>query len=290
VRVDSSGPDLRGLDPDDPRPPSQQIANHLRAAILTRRLQPGERLPSQHELAERYGVARETIKSALRILREERLTVSRQGSGVFVRARVDRPVGLRPHVEATFERPHVKVDFAGFSGETLHSLLQVPLDNIRAGRLTPQSISIRILLPDMTLPAAVPSRADTGQDDPAVRQRAERIARRSTEAIVDSVHELAALGLVDKAVAEVRAHSTATLFKLYLLNDEEAFFAFYPVVRHSVTIKGERTEIFDVLGKDVPLFHFSVSDDETSEGSQYVEQAREWFDSVWHTISREYPA
>lgn len=284
-----SRPDLQGLDPDDPRPPSQQIANHLRAAILTRRLQPGEKLPSQHELAERYGVARETIKSALRVLREERLIISRQGSGVFVRMRVDRPVGLRPHVEAAFDRSHVKIDFAGFSGETLHGLLQAPLDDIRAGRLAPQSISIRILLPDMSVPAAVPSRADTGQDDPAVRQRAERIARRHTEAIVESVHELAALGLVDKAFAEVRAHSTATLFKLYLLNDDEAFFAFYPVVRHRVMVKGQQTEIFDVLGKDVPLFHFSVSDDDTSEATQYVEQAREWFDSVWHTISRDYP-
>lgn len=288
--MDTSGADLRGLDPDDPRPPSQQIANRLRAAILTRRLQPGEKLPSQNELAERYGVARETIKSALRVLRDERLIVTRQGSGAFVRARAERPVGLRPHVDAAFDRAEVSIDFAGFSGETLHGLLQEPLDKIRAGRLTPESISIRILLPDMTVPAAVPSRADTGKDDPALRRRAERIARRHTEAIVDSVQELAALGLVADAKAEVRAHSTATLFKLYLLNREELFYAFYPVVRHSVPVDGEQTEIFDVLGKDVPLFHFAVSDDEASEAPQFVEQAAAWFDSVWSTISREYPA
>ncbi|WP_203774275.1 winged helix-turn-helix domain-containing protein, partial [Actinoplanes nipponensis] len=61
---------LDDLEPDDARPASQQIANVLRAAILTRKFAPGERLPSQNDLAERYGVARETIKSALRILRD----------------------------------------------------------------------------------------------------------------------------------------------------------------------------------------------------------------------------
>ena len=72
---------LAVIDPDDPRPASQQIANQLRAAILTGRFRPGERLPSQNELADRYAVARETVKAALRLLREERLIVSRQGSG-----------------------------------------------------------------------------------------------------------------------------------------------------------------------------------------------------------------
>lgn len=280
---------LQGLDPDDPRPPSQQIANHLRAAILTRKLQPGEKLPSHHELAARYNVARETIKAALRVLRDERLIVTRQGSGVFVRARADRPVGLRPHIEAAFTRPHVTVDFAGFSGETLHGLIQEPLDKIRAGQLTPESLSIRILLPDMTMPSAIPVRADTGTDDPTLRERAEHIARRHTEAILESVRELAELELVPNAAAEVRAHKSAALFKLYLINNEEAFFGFYPVIKHSVTVKGKKVAIYDVLGKDIPLFHNTVNDETASDGAQYVEQARAWFDSVWSTISQEYP-
>src|SRR5215207_4828154 len=111
-----AGDTLGDLDQDDPRPASQQIANLLRAAILTRKFTPGQKLPSQNDLADRYGVARETVKSALRILREERLIISRQGSGAYVRAQTERPVGLRPHVEAAFDRPHVSVDFAGFSG------------------------------------------------------------------------------------------------------------------------------------------------------------------------------
>src|ERR1700733_2624356 len=71
---------------DDPKQASAQIANKLRAAILTRKLTAGEKLPSPPELANRYGVARETVKRALDVLRSERLIVSRQGSGAFVRA------------------------------------------------------------------------------------------------------------------------------------------------------------------------------------------------------------
>ncbi|MER7005238.1 GntR family transcriptional regulator [Dactylosporangium sp. NPDC000555] len=277
---------LDGLDPDDPRPASQQIANVLRAAILTRRFQPGERLPSQNELAERYGVARETVKVALRVLREERLIVSRQGSGAFVRAQTERPVGLRPHIEAAFERQHVSIDFAGFSSETLHGALTEPLDKIRAGRLTPESIAVRILVPDQSQPAAVPSAIDGPEADKAVRDRATRISRRHSEAIVDAVRELGELGLVRSATAEVRAHGTAALFKVYVLNNAEAFFGFYPVVRHNVTIDHESVPIFDVMGKDVPLFQFAVGDEEDL-ATQYVQQARAWFDSVWTTIARE---
>ena len=84
------------LDPDDPRPPYQQVANALRAAILTRKLMPGEQLPSGSELAERYGVARATVQQAIRVLRADGLIVSRQGSGVFVRERTDPSRGPSP--------------------------------------------------------------------------------------------------------------------------------------------------------------------------------------------------
>ena len=283
----TSNDPLAVIDPDDPRPVSQQIANQLRAAILTGRLSPGERLPSQNELAERYDVARETVKAALRTLRDERLIVTRQGSGAFVRAQTERPVGLRPHVESAFERANVTIDFAGFSGETLHGVLQEPLDKIRAGRLTPESVAIRILLPDMSLPTAIPSRSD-GRDDQAVRERAAGIARRHTEAIVESVRELNELRLVRKATVEVRAHSAASLVKLYIVNGTEAFFGFYPVVKHSVSIRGKSVAIRDVMGKDSTLFHFTVEDDDHSIGTPFVEQSQAWFDSLWTTISHEY--
>jgi DNA-binding transcriptional regulator YhcF (GntR family) len=286
----SRSPDyLHELDPDDPRSESQQIANQLRAAILTGKLKPADRLPSQPELAARYGVARETIKKALSLLASERLIVSRQGSGTFVRAQTERPVGLRPHVEGAFSEPRVSIDFAGFSGETLRNTLSEVLDKVRHGRLAPESINIRIMLTDTSGPLALPVRSDTRADDPAVRRRSERIMRRAVDSIVDEVNELSELSLVKSANVQVRAHGAAPLFKLYILNSREVFFGFYPVLEHSVSVNGESVPIFDPMGKDATLFHYSMSeDDDKSSGPQFVAQAQTWFDSLWNTIARPY--
>src|ERR1039457_5774288 len=191
------------LDPDDPRPPYQQVANALRAAILTRKLAPGEKLPSGNELAQRYGVARMTVQQAMRLLRDEGLIVSRQGSGVFDRERTARAIALRPHVERAFEQPKVSIDFAGFSGETLHGVMQEPLDKIRAGQLVPQSIDIRVLVPDTAQPWSIPCRVGDLADEPAFRERSGQISRRHTDAITESVAELGGLGLVKAASAQV---------------------------------------------------------------------------------------
>jgi DNA-binding transcriptional regulator YhcF (GntR family) len=279
---------LGELDPDDPKQASQQIADRMRAAILTGKLAPGDKLPSQPDLASHFGVARETVKRALDPLRTERLIITRQGSGAFVRAKTQKAVELRPHIEAAFAKPNVTIDFAGFSGETLAAAISEALDKIRVGQFAPESIAIRLLLSDMTVPMALPARAETQSDDPLVRARAERITRRAADGIIDQVRELTELGLVRSATAEVRVHSAAPLFKLYFLNNEEAFFGFYPVVERNVVIKGEPVAIYDLMGKDVPLFHYAVSDDEASTGAQFVKAGRAWFESMWSTIAREY--
>lgn len=78
------------------------------------------------------------------------------------------------------------------------------------------------------------------------------------------------------------------MFKMYLLNDEEVFFGFYPVVEREVEIGGKSVPIIDAVGKDTVLFHHSVSDDDRATGSQYVDQARRWFDSLWGTLGRTF--
>ncbi len=274
------------LDPDDPRPPYQQVAAALRATILTGKIPPGEKLPSQMELAKHYGVARMTIQQALRILKDEGLTVSRQGSGIFARMRVERPVGLRPHVELAFEEARVQVDFSGYTAETLHGIIAEPLDKIRTGRLTPQSIRIRMLLSDMDRPLSLPTSVNP---DPAVaaaaRERMAETAARHAGAITDTVEELADLGLVSEASVQTRVHGSAPLFKAYIINGVDVFFGYYPVVRHEVRINGKRQAIFDPMGKDTILFQRTDDGDPESIDSVFVAQTQTWFDSVWNTIA-----
>ena len=70
-----------------PRLPSQRIAGYLRSVIRDGEFRPGDRLPSERELAQAHGAARNTAREAIRILAEEGLVDRRHGSGVFVRER-----------------------------------------------------------------------------------------------------------------------------------------------------------------------------------------------------------
>jgi hypothetical protein len=206
---------------------------------------------------------------------------------MFVRERTARPVGLRPHIEQAFEQEHVCIDFSGYTAETLHGIIAEPLDKVREGRLTPQSIKVRLLLSDMTRPLAIPVATSNDPEASApVRERMADISARHAGAITDAVQELADLGLVPEATVETRVHGSAPLFKAYVVNDVDVFFGYYPVVRHDVRIGGKRTSIFDPMGKDAVLFQHTDDGDPESTGSQFVAQTRAWFGSIWDTIAR----
>jgi GntR family phosphonate transport system transcriptional regulator len=60
------------------------IAEELRREIIGGSQAPGTKLPSEGELAERFGVHRNTVRQAVAALAAEHLVVSRRGSGTFV--------------------------------------------------------------------------------------------------------------------------------------------------------------------------------------------------------------
>lgn len=62
----------------------QQIADELRAQISSGALAPGQRLPSEPDLAAQYDASRNTVRLAIAMLTNQGLVVSRQGLGTFV--------------------------------------------------------------------------------------------------------------------------------------------------------------------------------------------------------------
>lgn len=71
----------------DKRLPSRRMADDLRANIESGELGAGAKLPSERDLAARYGTARNTAREAMAILTGEGLVVAHHGKGVFVCAR-----------------------------------------------------------------------------------------------------------------------------------------------------------------------------------------------------------
>jgi GntR family transcriptional regulator len=73
------------LDSAEGQLPSRRIADAVRALITAGELAPGDKLPSERELARRFGTARNTAREAIRLLTEEALVSAQHGRGVFVR-------------------------------------------------------------------------------------------------------------------------------------------------------------------------------------------------------------
>lgn len=289
--------DLFDLDPDSPRTPSQQIANALRAAILGGVFAADEKLPSQHELAHRYGVARETVKAALRILHNERLIVSRQGAGAFVRQRQGHPIRLVDILRTAFDRPHVTIDYAGFNGETLSNTLPPSLADLAAGRLSADSFRLRMLLVDPAVLPGMPrvARPDRrGGQDAAIRRVFTGILGGAVSTLTEAVDELAAKRIVKSAHVEVRVHGLGPSFKAYLLNGERVFFGLYPVTTAEYTLAARRpgTRLHHPSGWDAALFTpddgASATTGPLTTGPPFTQQVQHWFDSLWTTIARDY--
>jgi DNA-binding GntR family transcriptional regulator len=68
-------------------PAYQRIAAELRAQIASGELAPDSQLPTEHELTERWGVARQTVRNGIAVLVSEGLVVTRRPLGHFVRRR-----------------------------------------------------------------------------------------------------------------------------------------------------------------------------------------------------------
>jgi GntR family transcriptional regulator len=134
---------LSGIDKTDGRPPYLQIAGAIREAITLGRLAPGDRLPSESELVERYGVARMTVRQALQALKTEGLIVSQHGRGVFVRA---APV-VRRLASERFARRHRDHGKAAFSVEAEKAGYSASVDRIKVSEgNAPAAIAERLQL------------------------------------------------------------------------------------------------------------------------------------------------
>ncbi|MFI9261151.1 GntR family transcriptional regulator [Streptomyces sioyaensis] len=70
--------------PPSARAPYMRVLEALTADIKAGVIKPGERIPSESELCERFKVARETARRAVRVLRERGLIVTEWGRGSYV--------------------------------------------------------------------------------------------------------------------------------------------------------------------------------------------------------------
>ncbi|MGW1500735.1 GntR family transcriptional regulator [Streptomyces mirabilis] len=271
----------------------QEIADVLRDRIRAGDLKAGDRLPTQAELAEEFGVERGTVRQALRALQDDGL-LSNVSKGSPPRiaeppasARSEPQttmVGLAPRLADAFSAPHVRVDAACLTAETLMLALGEPVRLIHEGRIRPESIDVRILLPSRDINLAFPVPVDGRGDDDLVHER--WLAQRNAQVHVLQ-HNLRALCSshgIDVRVA-FRALPFTPPIKLYLINGAEALIAYYMVTRREEEMADVMLDMYDALGSDALLFSFEKRTGQRD--AAFVDQSQKWFDALWETITTD---
>jgi GntR family transcriptional repressor for pyruvate dehydrogenase complex len=91
--ADPSGDDSHAITPIKKTRVAEEVADRIRVLMLDGTFPPGEPLPSERHLAERFGVSRGSIRDALRTLETIGLLETRHGQGTFpLELSVDRLV------------------------------------------------------------------------------------------------------------------------------------------------------------------------------------------------------
>ena len=102
---------------------SKSVVRQVEQLILRGILRPGERLPSERELAEKLAVSRPSLREALSGLQEAGLLTSRAGAGIFVAEVLGSalaPALMRlfaTHDEAVYDYLAFRKDLEGIAAE-----------------------------------------------------------------------------------------------------------------------------------------------------------------------------
>ncbi|MEU2285919.1 GntR family transcriptional regulator [Streptomyces sp. NPDC013178] len=269
----------------------QEIADVLRERIRVGDLKAGDRLPTQAELADEFGVERGAVRQALRALQDDGLLTNvSKGSPPRIAEPAparDEPqptmVALAPRFTEAFAARHVRIDAACLTAESLIPALGEPLRLIHGGELRPEKIDVRILLPSRDINLAFPVPVDGRGDDDPVHQR--WLAMRNAQGHVLR-HNLLTLRThgIDVNVT-FRALPFTPPVKLYLLNEQEALMAYYMVTRREESTDEGVLDMYDVLGTESLLFSFEKR--AGHRDAAFVDESQKWFDALWETITSD---
>lgn len=114
---------------------SEDIVSNLLALLKEKKLQPGERLPPERELAERLQVSRPSLREALRALSIMHVVETRQGSGTYISSL--EPRRLVEHLDFVF----ALADSTYLSLFEARKVVEVGICGLAAERISDEELS-----------------------------------------------------------------------------------------------------------------------------------------------------
>jgi GntR family transcriptional regulator len=183
-------------------PAYAQLANILRQSMAEGLLRPGDQLPSEAQLVDRYGVSPMTVRRAINILADQGVVITEQGRGTFV-----KPVAMSA---ATFQLGQLQKLFGGATVQLLEARI-IAADERVARKLAikegKRTIYIRRLL--------------WNNDEPAFYHR-EYLVYDPTRPIVEAELEVTALQQLFSGSSESLLKHGEINIDATLLDEEEA--------------------------------------------------------------------
>ncbi|MCB0262182.1 MAG: FadR/GntR family transcriptional regulator [Calditrichia bacterium] len=91
-----------------PRTLSQEVVRTIEENILNKKLMPGQKLPTEKELGEMFGVSRTALREAMQVLSAKGLVSIRKGSGIYVNnfSELDASKNMSLYLEINFDEDY----------------------------------------------------------------------------------------------------------------------------------------------------------------------------------------
>ncbi|MEV7284604.1 GntR family transcriptional regulator [Streptomyces sp. NPDC093252] len=277
---------------DAGRTTAREIADALRERIRAGELKAGDRLPTQADLVEEFGVERGTIRQALRALQDDGLLthVSKGSPPRIAESRTDPDrsraarVVLISYLAEAFRSPRVRIDALCFTAETLLWAIGEMCTAVGRGEVRPEKVEVRCLLPGegVELPYPRPvERAAAGMREP-VRDRLRQQINDQKQVMEFYLTSVMGGYGVDARVAFKSLPFVPTV-KQYVLNGSLVIQGNYQVGTRLYEDLPDTPpfEVFDVGGFSSSLFEFRH--DRGGQDAAIVEDTQNCFDALWES-------
>ncbi|MDQ0775632.1 hypothetical protein QF026_004098 [Streptomyces aurantiacus] len=220
-------------------------------------------------------------------------------SGVYVLADLD---DLLPPVKEAFEARHIRIDFSGFSMETLLKLLRAPLDRMSYERVNSQQLTLRIIIAHLNLPMSLPGKLEPAPesaglpagtvfftDSPENRERMQENYTKPNwhelKGLLDRVHERNPHITIS---CEVRESPQIPERKFYILNQEKIFHQPYGIMEARILWRENTHRILDTAGFGLRYGKARIIGWDMRSNSratqEVAEHHMEWHRNLWDTL------
>jgi hypothetical protein len=220
-------------------------------------------------------------------------------TGVYVHTDLEE---LRAPMKEAFEARHVRIDFSGFSMQTLLDLLRPHLIRLGAQKVHTQELKLCLLVAHLNRPLSLPGKlevapasaglptgtlhfGDSAENRERMREKFTAPNWNDLKGLLDRVHEKNPHIIIS---CEVRESLQVPERKLYIFNQEKVFAVFYGIRQANVNWRGIDFEILDAEGfglvyGDVKITGWDKRS--TSRSTQKIaEHHMEWYRNLWDVM------